>query len=467
MKTNQKRTEIEGIWWLSSKPDYQLAGKLHYYDGDFIKLELIGSLFDLFDKEFKNEDAFTIHGINIGGKPITLLNCIEENHQINFPGIETHKISSNSMFIGAHFKNESDLIFKSASFRIDNLEEWVNISGFKINSDYQQSKINFEYQLPKPEKIYSNRKFDIWIDFFTKEYKISKKCLNKFDLEQYVELRIDFSANTHINEILELLNIIIRFLTLVITKPVEIKTISLVSNTNEFALERYNKFKDKIDYINSHVKCYLNENTIKCYDMIFSYPAIKNKFQEVLNKWFLSYENLEPVFNLFFATIFNSKLYTNDIFLNLIRAIESYHRRVYDINEISKEECAKRIKELIEIKPEYKEWLNIRLKYAFELTLRKRLKKLFSEFDNLFNDYISDSKIFSDRLTDTRNYYTHFDENLKQNCFHGLELYYAGLKLKILLIACFLKELGFNIDEIDKMIKENRTYGFELSNHKF
>jgi hypothetical protein len=463
--TNKK--EIEGVWWLKENPDEKLAGKMIYLPGDFIKLELIEA-FVTGENNFPNHNIkYIIHGISKDGKFITMFNCFVENYQMHFPGFSECKFSSNSIFIGAHFNNESETLFKTVSFRFFNLENWVDISGFIIKREWESKIINMTYQLPESLKIYSNNKFNLWLDFNTESINFNHVYQKEFSISQYVELRIEFLDNTCLDKILELLNSLVRFYSLVITKPIYIQNISLVCNINEHAKALFDKFSTKILYFNTQTNILQNNEITEKRDMLFSYTSVKDNFQNILDKWLLNCEKLEPVFNLYFSTIFNTKLYTNDIFLNLIHAIESYHRRIYGNNEILEEECVKRVNELVLIKPEYKDWLKIRLKYAYELTLRKRLKMLFNEYEFLFSSYINDLKDFSDRLTDTRNYYTHFDENLKQFCFESIELYYASIKLKILLIACFLKEIGFNNEDIFKMIKENENYGFELTNHKF
>ena len=71
----------------------------------------------------------------------------------------------------------------------------------------------------------------------------------------------------------------------------------------------------------------------------------------------------------------------------------------------------------------------------FKLTIKE---KLIDKIDDL-----------STRFSDTRNYYTHYDDAKKDKCLVGKNLKYGIYILDYLVSNYILQNLGFNIDEIN------------------
>jgi hypothetical protein len=198
--------------------------------------------------------------------------------------------------------------------------------------------------------------------------------------------------------------------------------------------------------------------------MLFNLKLIKDEFNTILRKWFAKAEVLSPIFNLYFGMLYNSDMYLEQKFSNLIQAIESYHRRTRINTEIEPDEHRKRITSIIEsIDTQYKEWLENRLTYSNEPHLRRRLSELIDECGKLIN--ISSSKkkkSFISKVCDTRNYFTHDDVSLTDKSAKGIELLHICSKLKIILEFNLLKEIGFSNELAFKLISEKyKRYNFQ------
>ena len=178
------------------------------------------------------------------------------------------------------------------------------------------------------------------------------------------------------------------------------------------------------------------------------------------------------MFDLYFSTLYNPHLYTESTFLSLIQAIETYHRRRFG----GKYQADKKYKEnlyrnFIEAIPEstnrdFKQSLiNGKLKYANEYSLRKRLKELIkyligNDLGFLVNK--ASYKAFINKVYNTRNYLTHYDESLRRKAVKGNELFTLTVRLRAILEIFLLEELGFKPDSIREIILNNRGLRYRL-----
>jgi hypothetical protein len=105
----------------------------------------------------------------------------------------------------------------------------------------------------------------------------------------------------------------------------------------------------------------------------------------------------------------------------------------------------------------HRDWLEEKLKYSNELSLRRRLKLLFAQFSYLLDDLIPDRKAAINAIYDNRNYLTHYDATLKMRAATGARLLFMVEVLKLLLQACFLRELGLPDITIKEFVSRSRT----------
>ncbi len=64
--------------------------------------------------------------------------------------------------------------------------------------------------------------------------------------------------------------------------------------------------------------------------MLFRFPQIANKAENIINKWLLAYETIDPDLNLYFSFKAGEHKYLDSNFLALVQGIETYHRRTSD-----------------------------------------------------------------------------------------------------------------------------------------
>lgn len=153
-------------------------------------------------------------------------------------------------------------------------------------------------------------------------------------------------------------------------------------------------------------------------------------------------------------------------FLCLMQAIESFHRVTKGGKYLTDEEW-KRYREEIEssisseLQAGHRASLKKRVEYGNEFSLRKRIYELSGSLipDTLSGLCLS-SREYIDAIVDTRNYLTHYDENLKDVSLKGVELFLACQRMRLFIAVLLMKELGIDETRILKSLKSIRRYNF-------
>ena len=152
-----------------------------------------------------------------------------------------------------------------------------------------------------------------------------------------------------------------------------------------------------------------------------------------------------------------------------MQAIESFHRATmngkYLDDDAWEPHKNKLLNEIpVELEDSFKSSLKSRLRYGNEYSLRKRIQELLKLFqEETVNKLLFSKKYFTGILVDTRNFLTHYDDSMEEEILNGEHLYWATIRLRILLFALLLRELGLNENLITDSILNNREYSLALT----
>jgi hypothetical protein len=192
--------------------------------------------------------------------------------------------------------------------------------------------------------------------------------------------------------------------------------------------------------------------------MLFSYGHIKNEFQSTIKNWFKKYETLEPAFDLVFEQFYSNERFSTNTFLNLAKAAETFHARLYNHTKFPKTEFKKMKEVILQLTPtEYHKRLNDQFNFGNNLNLYSRLIELCDKYSNsVLDKVIGEKEIFVKQVKNSRNYYTHYSDISKAKALEGQELYILTEKLKILLVSAFLLEVGFERTLLENLLENNK-----------
>jgi hypothetical protein len=185
------------------------------------------------------------------------------------------------------------------------------------------------------------------------------------------------------------------------------------------------------------------------FEMLFSRGDLPGGFETAVARWLERAGNLDPVYRLFLGTVYNPRSYLEQRFLNLVQALEVYHRRALYVPDLPREEHERRVGEILDAVPEeHKGWLERKLQVVSEPSLDQRLHKIFKRHLGIVESVIDRKKgvraEFIEKVVATRNFRTHFDDSKKYKAARGEDLYQIMRKLNLVLEACLMEEIGFS-----------------------
>lgn len=176
--------------------------------------------------------------------------------------------------------------------------------------------------------------------------------------------------------------------------------------------------------------------------------------KDVLVRWFEECPRIWTPAQLA-ASIFGSKhLWLHVEFLSLMQALEGLHRSASDgtyMNADDYEPVKRAIIDAIptNVAPDHKASLTARIRYGNQISLAKRLAELARRLPDPLLKLILDENGKVPRIwVDTRNYYTHWDDELRGNILNDKEMFYASVRMRHFLRALYLDLIGIPHQEI-------------------
>ncbi|WP_188205261.1 HEPN domain-containing protein [Desemzia incerta] len=319
------------------------------------------------------------------------------------------------LIIGASIALEEDLRLSSLKFKTSQLFNWFDKEKVRLEAD-------------------------------TLEYKVKISA-------DFVELyyNVDTIFKESINELYKL-NALIIFLTFSRTYITKINGV-LSGGKNIEIIQQINTPRIK------------NKKLSNLY--IVSPEILKKNFNSTINLWTEKVEKLEPIIDLYLSFINISNTLSAG-FLTIIQALEAFHRLTRDNKILPANEFKKKREKIVQSVPsEYKEEVAFMLNYSNEPNLNRRLEELF-EVPN--SPYLFDSleleksreQLIKD-IKNTRNYYTHFSQNLKKKVLKGEDLFLVTGLLVAMLNYYLLEELAVD-EEFNQSLVRRRIQGFNIRN---
>lgn len=453
-----------GIWWLPDHNHETVAGTLTISFEEGFRLELIGLLSQI-------DEAFTINttktypkilGMTKEGQQITLCDCLESRSHFESHGTDTfasQEISiGGAIYIGSHFLEPDDPRFYKVDVQYSHLQEWANL--FKPIVRFTPGKYELTYISPQKKHV-SLSGGSITLVTTTNSHQNSSQV----NLSQTVQIEFEMQEALTLTEWLSrYIGPVQNFLSLATQRPNAIESISSYVSKSKVNTTSSTSEKKPIQII--FPKYFIEKNageTIHPHHMLFAYGDIEEDFTEVVKKWLAVSDELSSVCDLFFSVMYNRNLYQENRFLNIAQAAETYHRRRFK-KDVPGDEHVNRLAAILASAPEeYREWLEMKLKYSHEPPLSQRLKDLIREVDKVIRPLLGKKDRFVQKAVDTRNFLTHYDPSLEHKAARGEALFVLTQTLSLLVQACFLHELGLSDERCIEFFRRSSDYKYVLS----
>jgi len=209
-----------------------------------------------------------------------------------------------------------------------------------------------------------------------------------------------------------------------------------------------------IDVFSSWVRG--DSGPVRAPEMCCPLDRLSSEERAIFASWFKHAEELKPVYDLLLSTTRSAKTHLQMDFLNLIQALETFHRRVYG-GQITSDQDYDAVRVVLRnaipsgTAPELAEKLKSLLDYGNELSLKKRLTHLCrtlkrESVESLLGVSEDGVARFLQLLVDMRNFRTHYDEKLRSRVREISQdlvaAYNVNLRLRAFTTLLLLTHLG-------------------------
>jgi hypothetical protein len=426
-----EKVEYMGYWFLPNNPENKVAGKLTFLPNDKIVLELFGGFGEQHDDpmlDFFEKENFLpiIHGITSDAKEITLMNGYASgtcNFSAPFPVI---RYNCRYMLVGIWLSDIEALSFDKLKISFSELNDWIGQSIIKYNND--NSGINFS--LSTREQFTE----DVPIDNDTTLSLVGygphriERFISVFSTKTYCE----FTCTNGKKSLTSLLDNTAwnfkQFLSLATLSPVTYSDITLYSN------DIFQELDNDRKYIHPIKLYYIEHNPpttakIDRLNFLFDYLNIREDFPVIIKKWYAEAKALDIIRERLLSSI-HYTVFDSTVFLIIVQALEGYCKKFVDKNK----------------------------------HLREHIEGIILSFSDIecIQEYQKHLDIAA--IVDSRNYYTHlYLTSNKAKILEEEELFSQTMILRVVLICCVLRVIGFENSKINEVFNKCQNRRIKIS----
>jgi len=453
--------EAFGDWFLPEDPERKIAGHLNYTsDGTDLHLnESFQALRGIIGVGTQMKDYPVIYGITRDGEAMTLLKAQRMGVSLNF-GVgglrESERIHTSWLLVGAHMP--PDFLYKEMSFRVPGLQIWLSQKSIEHSfaKELKSNSYSVTYVIRNmPTESIRLAAIDASIKF---NYDWSTKC------DEFTSIELNVSAWVTISpDEPQKMDWFIREESKITTMLSFIAGSTMSPDCIRTSINENHKVNFLITLRESKCCTYTNPN-----DFFMMKAGMGIGFKNVASSWFEEYPKLHMPSQLALSVLSSEHLWLHVKFLSYMQALEGFHRGLYE-GTYMEDSQYQAVKSALcaaiptGIEADHKASLTSRIRYGNQISLNKRL----TELSKLLSEPIRTTILGSDgkiprKWIDTRNYYTHWDEELKENVLDNQGMYDATVRMSHFLRALYLNLMKIPQESILKSLCNTSNYSQHL-----
>lgn len=440
-----------GIFWLVENEEEKIPGEVTISNGGKIEVEING-LFGGDLQLTKNTFANRIIGKLEDGRLITLDDCYYIERNLSFGGMSKSRIFSNFAMFGAAFEKDEIPTFETLEFSIDSIDEWIGITGISVTRDFEKRTATISYNPIKnlSYKISPTISLEIGFAYTIPGFPVR----NEAKITQSTFFKIVSENKISIDELTELAYKITNLVCFATDHILSMKSAVVTSSD---LIQELTETESRPLPINLYYQSLpFTEQPIKLRnsEILFNFSSLQDRAENFLKNWIAACDYLAPSLGLYFSVKNGGQKHLEGKFLALAQSLETYHRRTSDEKMMEEKSFSEMIDKIVSGCPqEHAEWLQQRLQFGNEISLRKRLEKIIEPFKEIIGTNTKNKSMIG-KIVSTRNYLTHYGEEAKKGAVFGIEMWKLQNKLEAILQLHIMQTIGFTKDEI-KFISEN------------
>ena len=403
-----------GYFWFPDELETKLPGTLSIFDGGIIELELIyargseiralGEGWERIVGQIEKEDFVT-------------LDLCEFRKAEHLNGISKILYNVKMAITGVPYKEGEKSCFKSLSFSVEGLDDWVGLSEVTIDGlPRGEGTITLSYNQPEHIAINLENGMQLFImSTFTcpgkfsinKDYTLSQKA-EEFNIRPVTSFTLYTPDGREFEEFNPVVKEIMAFLCFAANRFVTINSMSAEAvNPHRDITDGTTRMNPNKIYHESwlHSK---NKSVVTRANSI-ELSALQDHGERILKKWRTVYEQIEFALNLNLLASTGAYPTSQGRFLALAQALEGCHRRIIGGGS----------------------------------TFGKRIENIVEPYTKIIGGEETQKELIS-AIANTRHYLTHNDPSLERKAVKGASLRHLCVKMECFFQLYVLQLLDFN-----------------------
>lgn len=451
-KHNSTSLAASGHWWIPGTEE-RVPGKVTF-DGTIIRLALPSLLGASSIAGPERFDIPVIHGETTRGRRFTLLNSFYKGWRTNwtsrgFGEACDCKLESTILLSGGHVQSLQTQLYCSSEIQLSTLALWLQEHVF------QQDHAAKIVRISHPEPTYGQLPSIDGTILVGSGFTFRGGGVSDMQLQHKPCLLLTTQAGrdfdwwrTTIFQVKHLMSLLFG-------------DVARITSWKLTPIETKGRFSDVKVYFRRSESSEPTINTLA--QVLFPFPPMKDAWCNFVDRWLSRTMPMQHARNLYFSEINSPSPFLETRFLPIVRAVECFSRATSDAKYIDDGDYRLIADQLECAMPEsvphdLKSALIARLKYGNEHSLRRRTRSLIDglapETQSLF--CASPGK-FVEGVVATRNYLTHYTDELAPNALNSSALFWATEKLKSMLQILFLKDVGLSEQSIQTAMANSRV----------
>lgn len=430
-----------GLWWLPDEPDKQLTGTL---DADGVSRATL-SLFGRFREANMNDQASfrpeVILGLAEDGTLITLCYCHEAKNTMRFGGISVSGFDVGLFVTGQHFNTVDEIRFRSIAGALQHLGDWTCFDPVRVQvtppSRQGPLRLDLHVQHLGPLKVMAG---DIEVTIGV-NVEQQFKPMDRYAVVLHHWITITPPNSIGIEDYFKLMHAAQTFIALGLRWPTQLDDV----------LCRTTKSESHRPDVNLHYAVIPSRlaGTWSGHSKQHNFlrTNIGPRLGDCLGLWLAMPPALDTVRSLYFSRMYAEATYSENDYLNLVQALEAFHRETRGGRFLSKAQWTAVSRSLwalfdrkdLPVNDRQRTSLKQRISSLPEHNLGSRLDSLLEEFKSFIDEFIPDREKFIRLVLQMRNYWTHFDSKRAAGQLAVYEQHILTLRLEALMELCWMQ----------------------------
>lgn len=467
-----EKVELRGKWWLPQQPEHQVEGNLVGSDAEGFRLTISGSFNPNESRRTYwpgniPDDFPIIHGHTPAGD-VTLYDTFCTRKTCTSLGLFELDFYVRTFVKGVLLASHNDLNFQTLRCKFSVLCEWVDAKAFDLDWETGLRKSTIKLKLPDRLKVYEGNGLVIYLEYAVRgpAVRIGQNNLTVEWEPQFVvestaqELPWESPSQSNHSSVIYAIG---QFLAVATLSPVY--PFDIVGYSKQFEDRSSDKsgktHKKAIELFREQRVGTPNYDSRK---VLFPWKAIAKDPQKYFGNWFRFFAELRAPISLFIDSISRRNSYSPERFFNLMSALEGLHRFKFPTLSQPKGSHTEKVTSILDsVSAKHRSWLEEKLRYSHEPSLRRRLKDLTKPFEDLFGWFVGASGN-SWRQREWRNKVTGAMADARNSIAHSLPepkpdpgtCYYHFTRIGESLMSMWLMaEIGIDGKLVESRMKRN------------